>query len=93
MEGDVWFKYANLNAALFEGLKATRQSYEAGLLSYEAARRDTEQKQKAFYGLLLQEGSLAISKETCKRPKAKPKWKQTKNGLVSELQYLQVQLV
>jgi len=85
----------NLNAALFEGLKATRQSYEAGLLSYEAARRDTEQNvKKAFYGLLLQEGSLAISKEKlASAQKRKTQMEANfKNGLVSELQYLQVQL-
>jgi len=85
----------NLNAALFEGLKATRQSYEAGLLSYEAARRDTEQNvKKAFYGLLLQEGSLAISKEKlASAQKRKTQMEANfKNALVSELQYLQVQL-
>ena len=85
----------NLNAALFEGLRATRQSYEAGLLSYEAARRDTEQNvKKAFYGLLLQEGSLAISKEKlASAQKRKTQMEANfKNGLVSELQYLQVQL-
>ena len=83
----------NLNAALFEGLRATRQSYEAGLLSYEAARRDTEQNvKKAFYGLLLQEGSLAISKEKlASAQKRKTQMEANfKNGLVSELQYLQV---
>lgn len=85
----------NLNAALFEGLRATRQSYEAGLLSYEAARRDTEQNvKKAFYGLLLQEGSLAISKEKlASAQKRKTQMEANfKNALVSELQYLQVQL-
>ncbi len=85
----------NLNVALFEGLRATRQSYEAGLLSYEAARRDTEQNvKKAFYGLLLQEGSLAISKEKlASAQKRKTQMEANfKNGLVSELQYLQVQL-
>ena len=85
----------NLNAALFEGLKATWQSYEANLLSYEAARRDTEQNvKKAFYGLLLQEGSLAISKEKlASAQKRKTQMEANfKNALVSELQYLQVQL-
>ena len=85
----------NLNVALFEGLRATRQSYEAGLLSYEAARRDTEQNvKKAFYGLLLQEGSLAISKEKlASAQKRKTQMEANfKNALVSELQYLQVQL-
>lgn len=85
----------NLNLALFEGLKATRQNYEAGLLSFEAARLETEQNvKKAFYGLLLQEGSLSISKE--KLNSAEKRQSQMaenfKTGLVSELQYLQMQL-
>lgn len=85
----------NLNLALFEGLKATRKNYEAGLLSYEAARLETEQNvKKAFYGLLLQEGSLSISKE--KLNSAEKRQSQMaenfKTGLVSELQFLQMQL-
>lgn len=85
----------NLNLALFEGLKATRQNYEAGFLSFEAARLETEQNvKKAFYGLLLQEGSLSISKEKLNSA-AKRQSQMAENfqtGLVSELQFLQMQL-
>lgn len=85
----------NLNAALFDGLKATRQNYEAGKLSYEQARQQTEKNiRKAFYGILLQEGSLRIAKE--KLVTSEERMKQTftnfKNGILPELSYLQTQL-
>ena len=85
----------NLNLALFDGLKATRQAYEAGQLQYEQARRQTETSvRKAFYGILLQQGSLSIANE--KLATAEARLKQTKtnfsNGLVPELSYLQTQL-
>ncbi len=85
----------NLNLALFDGLKATRQAYEAGQLQYEQARRQTETNvRKAFYGILLQQGSLSIANE--KLATAEARLKQTKtnfsNGLVPELSYLQTQL-
>ena len=85
----------NLNAALFEGLKATRQGYEAGQISYEQARKQTEQNiRKSFYGILLQEGSLKISKEKLATSEERMKQTQTnfKNGLVPELSYLQTLL-
>ncbi|HZK19430.1 MAG TPA: TolC family protein [Treponemataceae bacterium] len=85
----------NLNAALFEGLKATRQGYEAGMLTYEQARQQTEQNiRKVFYSILLQEGSLKISKE--KLITSEERMRQTytnfKNGILPELSYLQTQL-
>jgi len=85
----------NLNLALFDGLKATRQAYEAGQLQYEQARKQTETNvRKAFYGILVQQGSLAIAKE--KLTAAEARLRQTKtnfsNGLVPELNYLQTQL-
>lgn len=85
----------NLNLALFEGMKATRQNYEAGLLTYEQARQDTEiNVRKAFYGILLQEGNLAVARD--KLAISIERLEQTRinyrNGLVSELTYLQMQL-
>lgn len=85
----------NLNAALVEGLRATRQSYEAGLLTHEQARQQTEQNvRKAFYAILLQEGSLALAKD--KLAISEDRFRQTqinfKNGLVPELSVLQTQL-
>jgi len=100
-EKDHWFAASglsiglNLNLALFDGLKATRQAYEAGQLQYEQARKQTETNvRKAFYGILVQQGSLAIAKE--KLTAAEARLRQTKtnfsNGLVPELNYLQTQL-
>lgn len=85
----------NLNVALMEGLKATRQSYEAGKLTYEQAKAQTEQSvRKAFYAILLAEGSLDIGRD--KLSISEERLNQTKinfaNGLVSELAYLQTQL-
>lgn len=85
----------NLNLALFEGLKATRQNYDAGVISWEQARQQTEQNvRKAFYGLLLQKGSLSLARD--KLAISEERMNQTltnfRNGLVPELAYLQTQL-
>ncbi len=85
----------NLNLALIEGLRATRQGYEAGRLSWEQARFQTEQNvRKSFYGILLQQGSLSLARE--KLTTSEERLKQTltnyQNGLVPELAYLQTQL-
>ena len=85
----------NLNLALFEGLKATRQSYDAGMLTWEQARAQTEQNvRKAFYGLLLQQGSLGLARD--KLAISEERMRQTltnfRNGLFPELSYLQTQL-
>jgi len=85
----------NLNLALFDGLKATRQAYEAGQLQYEQARKQTETSvRKAFYGILVQQGSLAIAKEKLTATEARLRQTKTNfsNGLVPELTYLQTQL-
>lgn len=100
-ESDHWNAIAglnislNLNLALVEGFRATRQNYEAGVLTYEQARQETEiNVRKAFYGLLLQEGSLAVARD--KLATSEERLEQTRinyqNGLVPELSYLQMQL-
>lgn len=100
-EEDRWTALANLSAtltlnmALFEGLKATRQGYEAGLLTWEQARLQTAQNvQKSFYGILLQTESLKLAKD--KLAASEERLRQVslnyRNGLVSELNYLQAQL-
>lgn len=85
----------NLNLALFEGLKATRQNYDSGKLTFAQARQETEiNVRKAFYGILMQEQSIALSRD--KLANSEERVKQTainyKNGLVSELTLLQTQL-
>ncbi len=100
-EADRWRAIAglnislNINLALFEGLKATRQNYESGIIDWNKAQKQTEQNvKKAFYGLLLQEESLALMRD--KLVTAEKRLEQTsvnwKNGLVPELAYLQAQL-
>ncbi|WP_255945714.1 TolC family protein [Brucepastera parasyntrophica] len=85
----------NLSLALFEGLRAVRQNYELGNITYEQARQQTEQNvRKAFYGILVQEGSLSLAEE--KLEISENRLRQTsinyRNGLVPELSYLQTQL-
>lgn len=85
----------NLNLALVEGMKDTRQNYEAGLITYEQAQQDTEiNVRKAFYGILLQKGNLSVARD--KLATSIERLEQTRinyrNGLVSELTYLQMQL-
>lgn len=85
----------NLNLALFEGLKATRQNYESGKLTYAQARQETEVNvRKAFYGILMQGQSIALSRDKLANSEERVKQTQTnyKNGLVSELTLLQTQL-
>ncbi len=85
----------NLNAALVEGIRATRKNYEAGKITWEQAKQETELNvKKAFYGLLVQEESLKISKD--KLATSEERLRQTranyKNGIVPELTLLQAQL-
>ena len=98
---DRWSETARLgmsltvNMALFEGLRATRQSYEAGKITWEQARQDTERNvRKGFYGILVQEESLKLAKE--KLAASEDRYRQTgvnyRNGLVPELTVLKTQL-
>jgi outer membrane protein TolC len=84
-----------LNAALVEGLTATRQSYEAGKLTFEQARQDTERNvRKAFYGILVQQESLKLLREKLAASEDRLKQAQInyRNGIVPELTVLQSQL-
>jgi outer membrane protein TolC len=85
----------NLNLALVESMRAARQGYEAGQITWEQAKDQTEQNvRRAFYGILVQEQSLALAKE--KLAASEERLAQTRtnfrNGLVPELVYLQTQL-
>jgi outer membrane protein TolC len=85
----------NLNAALVEGLRATRQSYEAGKLSHDQAMEQTDRDvRKAFYAILLQEESVRLLRE--KLATGEDRLKQTeinyRNGVLPELSVLQAQL-
>ena len=85
----------NLNAALVEGLRATRQNYEAGKLSLDQARQQTDRDvRKAFYGILLQEESARLLREKLATGEDRLKQTETnyRNGVVPELSVLQAQL-
>lgn len=85
----------NLSLALVEGLRATRQSYEAGCISWEQARFETEQNVRmAFYGILLQEGSLTLSRDMLAVGEERVRQARTNylNGLIPELTFLRAQL-
>lgn len=85
----------NLSLALVEGLRATRQSYEAGRISWDQARFETEQNVRmAFYGILLQEGSLALSRDMLAVGEERVRQARTNylNGLIPELTFLRAQL-
>lgn len=85
----------NLNLALFDGLKATRQGYEAGKISWEQARQQTEQNvKKAFYGILVQEEALKLSRDKLAISEERLRQTETnyKSGLVPELSFLQAKL-
>jgi len=102
LEGkDRWSETARLstsltvNIALIEGLRATRQSYEAGKITWEQAKQDTERNvRKGFYGILVQEESLKLARE--KLAASEDRYRQTgvnyRNGLVPELTVLKTQL-
>ncbi len=85
----------NLSAALVEGLRATRQSYEAGKITLEQARQDTERNvRKSFYGILVQQESVRLLRE--KLAASEDRLRQTqinyRNGILPELSVLQTQL-
>lgn len=85
----------NLSAALVEGLRSTRQSYEAGEITLEQARQDTERNvRKSFYGILVQQESVRLLRE--KLAASEDRLRQTqinyRNGIVPELSVLQTQL-
>jgi len=85
----------DLSLALVEGLRATRQNYEAGRISWEQARFETEQNVRmAFYGILLQEGSLKLSYDMLAVGEERVRQARTnfQNGLIPELTFLRAQL-
>lgn len=85
----------NLNAALLNGIKATKANYEAGLISWEQSVKQTERDvKKMFYALLLQQENLSLQQAMLTN--AKERWDQADinyhNGLVPELSVLQAQV-
>jgi outer membrane protein TolC len=84
-----------LNLALFDGIKATRLDYEAGLISYETAEKQLERDvRKNFYNLLLLKENYMLMEQQLEA--AERRYLQTvenhRNGLVPELSMLSAQV-
>lgn len=85
----------NLNAALVQGIRATRANYEAGLVSYETSEKELERDvRKMFYSLLLMQENAKLQKELLEnaRRRAEQSNINYKNGMIPELSLLQAQV-
>jgi outer membrane protein TolC len=85
----------NLNFALVDGIRATRANYEAGLITWEQTRKQTERDiRKMFYGILLMQQNLALQKEILATAEQRVQQARInfRNGLVPELTLLQAQV-
>lgn len=100
-EADHWKAVGNIgvsfmfNAALVQGIRAARADFEAGLITWEQTRADTERSiRKLFYGLLLQQESVALQQKMLANAQIRSNQSETgyKNGLVSELAFLQARV-
>ena len=100
-EADHWKAVGNIgvsfmfNAALVQEIRAARADYEAGLITWEQTRADTERSiRKLFYGLLLQQESVALQQKMLANAQIRSNQSETgyKNGLVSELAFLQARV-
>ena len=70
-EADHWMLVGNVGIswsfsfALIDGMKLVKKQYEAGLITWDQTVRQNElQIRKLFYGLLLQQESLSLQKQT-----------------------------
>ncbi len=85
----------NFSFALVDGLRIIKKNYEAGLISWDQARRENElQIRKLFYGLLLQQETLAIQQQTLENARLRVTQAEInyRNGLIPELSLLQAQV-
>jgi len=84
-----------INAALGTGIKQTVIDYEAGLLSYEDARKQLSRDvRQAYYGLIATAADLELKRANIEI--AEKRYEQARenynNGLISELEKLQAQV-
>lgn len=81
----------NFNLAMLDSIKIAKNQYESGKITWEQAQRDTEVNiRKMFYGLLVQQESLEIEKESLKNAEAlwKQAEKQYNNGSIPRIKML-----
>lgn len=100
-ESDHWTAVANISAslnlslALIDGIRATKANYEAGLITWAQTQKETELNiRKMFYGLLLQQETLALQKVTLTNAKERVSQAEINynNGFIPELSLLQAQV-
>ena len=88
--GNLGFSW-NFSAAMVESIRMAKVQYEAGEISWEQTKANTEVNiRKMFYGLLLAQENLNIQKESLEN--AKSRWTQSeinyKNGMIPRLSML-----
>ena len=84
-----------INAAMFEEIRAAHAAYRNGLLNYEQAKSRIERDvRKAYYDMLLLEEQIALSRESFETTRRQAAMAQAnyRNGLIPETQYLQAQV-
>lgn len=88
--GNLGFSW-NFSAAMIESIRMAKVQYEAGEISWEQTKANTEVNiRKMFYGLLLAQENLNIQKDSLAN--AKSRWTQSeinyKNGMIPRLSML-----
>ncbi|HAH63378.1 MAG TPA: TolC family protein [Treponema sp.] len=100
-EGDRWSAVGslgvslNLSLAYIDSIRATRAAYEAGKLTWDQTKKQTELNiRKLFYGLLLQQESLKVQETSLENARQRAAQAQInfKNGIVPEISMLQAQV-
>lgn len=85
----------NLSLAYIYQIRAAKADYEIGKITWEQSLQDLKVNvQKLFYGLLLQQESLAIQESSLENARKRAVQAETnyRNGLVPELSMLQAQV-
>ncbi|MDR3284251.1 MAG: TolC family protein [Treponema sp.] len=83
------------SAAMLESMKASRQSYEAGRITWEQTLKQTERDvRKMFYSLLLMQESLKLQEVSLGSAKTRAEQAEInyRNGRVPQLSLLQAQV-
>ncbi|MDO4507469.1 MAG: TolC family protein [Spirochaetales bacterium] len=85
----------NFSFAYIEQIRIAKKNYEVGQLSFEKSQREIKVNiQKLFYGLLLQQESLKLSKDSLENSRQRYVQAETnyRNGAVPEIRLLQAQV-
>ena len=85
----------NLSLAYIQQIRASKASYEAGLITWEQNSNETiVNVKKLFYGILVQQENLKIQKTSLENARQRYFQADTnfKNGLVPKIQMLQAQV-